>query len=127
MSASAAQKQIDKPLPKNRQGKPEEESAWEEEQEASQAYIDDVLYFLQNVLRNVVTPALEFPSMTAHARVITALDMVQSLALELESRSEEDEKRKVEFPTIFTEERVEHLLACLGGNFSDIRTKALEV
>lgn len=51
--------------------------------------------------------------------------MIQSLAVELETPVEV--KRKVVFPVVFTEERVDHLLACLGGNFSDIRAKALEV
>ena len=128
LSASAAQKQIDKPLPKNRQGKAEEERAWNDEKETSRIYIAAVLDFLQYILNEVVTTALEFPSSTGHARVITALDMIQFLALELEPHSlEKDSKRKVAFPPVFTEDRVEHLLACLGGNFSDIRSRALEV
>jgi hypothetical protein len=80
------------------------------------------------VLDDIVTPAIEFSSSTGHARVITALDMMHSLALELVTcHVPSGSKYQVDYPTVFTEERVEYLLACLGGNFSDIRAKALEM
>jgi hypothetical protein len=88
----------------------------------SQQYITSVIEFLQHVLKQVITPALELPSFTGHARVITGLDLIHSLALEVPLFAD-----KIAVPLVFTDERVDHLLACLGGNFSDVRAKALDM
>jgi hypothetical protein len=88
----------------------------------SQQYITSVIEFLQHVLNLVITPALELPSFTGHARVITGLDLIHSLALEVPLFAD-----KIEIPLVFTDERVDYLLACLGGNFSDVRAKALDM
>jgi len=128
LSSTAAQKHLCKTMPKSRQGKEDEERKWALEKRESAIYIDSVVLFLQDVLDSVVTPAIELPSLTGHARVITALDMIESLASELSSGSvPPSQKDTVSYPEVFTEERLFHLLACLGGNFSDVRAKAMNV
>jgi hypothetical protein len=128
LSSTAAQKHLSKTMPKSRQGKEDEERGWVMEKRESTIYIDSVVLFLQDVLDRVVTPAIELPSLTGHARVITALDMIESLASELSTGlAPPSQKDTVDYPKVFTEERLDHLLACLGGNFSDVRAKAMNV
>ena len=128
LSSTAAQKQLSKTLPKSRQGKEDEERGWALEKRESAVYIDSIVLFLQDMLDKVLTPAIELPSLTGHARVITALDMIESLASELSTGTAPlSQKDTINYPEVFTEERVDHLLACLGGNFSDVRAKAMNV
>lgn len=68
--------------------------------------------------------------MTGHAHLITALDMLQSLVVEWEALfvpAVKPNNGTHQLPRAYSDKRIEYLLGCLGGNFADTRSKALEI
>jgi hypothetical protein len=111
-SANAAVRQNQKPLAQGKQGDATSQEEFEQQKMFRREYTDILL-----------------PMSTYHAKIITALAMLSYLEQNLGSRQvgKKVGRNQVTWPTLYTDERVECLIACLGSNFTDVRSQAAEL
>lgn len=128
-SANTAVRQNQKPLAQAKQGDAAVEQAFEQQKVARREYTDRIVQLVQLILDKYIDPSILLPMSTYHARIITALAMLSYLEQNLGNRQvgKKVGKNQVIWPTLYTKERVECLIACLASNFTDVRTQAAEL
>lgn len=119
-------RQSQKPLAISKRGDVEAEKEFEQQRAAYKAYATSAAEFVEFLLKHFIDTSIFLPMSTYHARIITALSMLSYLEEHLGSRKTPKKagKNQVTWPTLFTKERVEYLIACLGSNFTDVRNQA---
>jgi hypothetical protein len=128
-SANAALRQSQKPLAVSKQGDAEAQQAHDQQKVVCTTYADRVVQFVKHLLEHFVDRSIFLPMSTYHARIITGLSMLSNLEEHLGGRnvSKKAGRNQVAWPILFTEERVECLIACLGSNFADVRQQSTDL
>lgn len=128
-SANFAIRQSQKPLAISKRGDAETEKAFDQQRVACKDYAASTGEFVEYLLKHFIDTSIFLPMSTYHARIITGLSMLTYLEEHLGSRKTPKKagKNQVNWPTLFTKERVECLIACLGSNFTDVRNQAAEL
>ncbi|KAJ9099209.1 hypothetical protein QFC21_004089 [Naganishia friedmannii] len=128
-SANAAVRQNQKPIAQGKQGDAIAEEEFEQQKVSRREYMGRIVQLVQIMLNRFIDPSILLPMSTYHARIITALAMLSYLEQNLGSRQagKKAGRNQVTWPTIYTEERVDSLIACLTSNFTDVRTQAAEL
>jgi hypothetical protein len=125
-SANFAIRQSQKPLAVSKKGDAEAEMAFERQRVACTEYAKRTAQFVEYLLGNFIDKSIFLPMSTYHARIITGLSMLTYLEEHLGSRKvpKKAGKNQVTWPSLYTKERVECLIACLGSNFTDVRNQS---
>lgn len=128
-SANAAVKQSQKPLALSKQGDAEAQAAHDQQKMTCTEYASQIVQFVEHLLKHFVDRSIFLPMSTYHARIITGLSMLSNLEEHLGGRnvSKKTGRNQVTWPILFTEKRVECLIACLGSNFADVRQQSADL
>jgi hypothetical protein len=128
-SANAAVRQNQKPLAQGKQGDATSQEEFEQQKMFRREYTDRIIQLVQLILNRFIDASILLPMSTYHAKIITALAMLSYLEQNLGSRQvgKKVGRNQVTWPTLYTDERVECLIACLGSNFTDVRSQAAEL
>jgi hypothetical protein len=113
----------------SKQGDSEAQQAHDQQKVVCTAYADNVVQFVKHLLEHFVDRSIFLPMSTYHARIITGLSMLSNLEEHFGGRnvSKKAGRNQVAWPILFTEERVECLIACLGSNFADVRHQSTDL
>lgn len=122
-------RQSQKPLAQAHKGNAEAETTHEQQKVVCIDYAGHVVRFVEHLLEHFVDRSIFLPMSTYHARIITGLSMLSNLEEHLGGRnvSKKAGRNQVIWPILFTDKRVECLLACLGSNFADVRLQSTEL
>ncbi len=83
--------------------------------------MSSVQSYLSFLLKSVVDRAIILPLTTNHARIMIALDMLEKIA---DTTNIGKDGLMV---GVWTEERTEMIVRCLGSNFTEVRQKAMSM